>query len=70
MEINGKIIQVFTTKSGVSAKTGKEWASQDAVLEIPGQYARHMLFTIFGEENIQRDEPASHQQDCAHPPSE
>lgn len=54
MEINGKIIQVFPTKSGVSAKTGKEWASQDAVLEIPGQYVRHMLFTIFGEENIQR----------------
>lgn len=52
MEQNGKIIKVFPTKSGVSSKTGKEWASQDAVMEIPGQYVRHMLFTVFGEENI------------------
>lgn len=52
MELAGKIIQVFPTRSGVSQKTGKEWAMQDAVMEIPGQYVRHMLFTVFGEENI------------------
>ena len=52
MELTGKIIQVFPTRSGVSQKTGKEWAMQDAVMEIPGQYVRHMLFTVFGEENI------------------
>ena len=52
METTGKIIQVFPTRSGVSEKTGKEWASQEAVLEIPGQFPRHMVFTIFGEDNI------------------
>jgi hypothetical protein len=52
MELTGKIIKVFETRSGVSQSTGKSWASQEAVLEIPGQYPKHMVFTVFGEDNI------------------
>lgn len=28
--------------------------SQDFVIEIPGQYPRHMVFTIFGEERLKQ----------------
>lgn len=54
MELTGKIIKVFETRSGVSQSTGNSWASQEAVLGIPGQYPKHMVFTIFGEERINR----------------
>lgn len=44
------------TRSGVSQRTGNQWASRDYVLEIPnGQYKpRNMVFTIFGEDKIKQ----------------
>lgn len=51
MEIKGKIIAVLPQKSGVS-KAGKEWQSQEYVLETSDQYPKKMCFTVFGSENI------------------
>lgn len=51
MEIKGKIIAVLPQKSGVS-KAGKEWQSQEYVLETSDQYPKKMCFTVFGGEKI------------------
>ncbi len=54
MEVQGKILEVFPAKSGVSQKSGKEWMTQDYLLEVPsmGQYTKKMTFNVFGAENI------------------
>ena len=52
MDITGKIIAILPASSGVSARTGNAWMSQDYVIEVPGQYPRKMLFRIFGEDRI------------------
>lgn len=51
METTGKVIAILPKQSGVS-KSGKEWSSQQYVLEIPDKYTRKMVFSVFGEENI------------------
>lgn len=52
MEIKGKIIAVLPPKSGVSKSSGKEWQSQEYVLETSDQYPKKMCFTVFGGERI------------------
>ena len=54
MELTGKIIAVLPPSSGVSARTGNNWMSQDYVIEVPGQYPRKCLFHIFGEDRIKQ----------------
>ena len=54
MELKGKIIAVLPPSSGVSARTGNNWMSQDYVIEVPGQYPRKCLFRIFGEDRIKQ----------------
>ncbi len=54
MELTGKIIAVLPAQSGVSARTGNSWMSQDYVIEVPGQYPRKCLFRIFGEDRIKQ----------------
>ena len=54
MELTGKIIAVMQPRSGVSQRTGNSWMMQDYVMEIPGQYPRHMVFNIFGEDRIKQ----------------
>ena len=54
MELTGKIIHATEKRSGVSARTGNPWASKDYVLEIPGNYPKHMVFTVFGEDRIKQ----------------
>ena len=54
MELTGKIIAVFEAKSGTSSKTGNPWMTQEYVLEVPGQYPKHCLFSLFGEEKIKQ----------------
>lgn len=54
MELTGKIIHAMETRSGVSARTGNPWASKDYVLEIPGNYPKRMVFTVFGEDRIKQ----------------
>ena len=54
MELTGKIIAVMEPRKGNSKSTGNPWMSQDYVLEIPGQYPKHLLFNVFGEDRIKQ----------------
>ena len=54
MDLTGKIIAVLPANSGVSARTGNPWMSQEYVIEVPGQYPRKCLFRIFGEDRIKQ----------------
>ena len=54
MDLTGKIIAVLQARSGVSQRTGNSWMTQEYVMEIPGQYPRHMVFNIFGEDRIKQ----------------
>ena len=54
MELTGKIIAVLPANSGVSARTGNPWMSQEFVIEVPGQYSRKCVFRIFGEDRIKQ----------------
>ncbi|NPD92834.1 DUF3127 domain-containing protein [Xylanibacter muris] len=52
MEITGKIIAVLPANSGVSARTGNPWKSQEFVIETHDQYPRKCCFRVFGEDKI------------------
>lgn len=54
MEITGKIIAVLPANSGVSARTGNPWMSQEFVIETHDQYPRKCCFRVFGEEKIKQ----------------
>ena len=54
MELTGKVIAILPANSGVSARTGNSWMSQEYVIEVPGQYPRKMLFRLFGEDRIKQ----------------
>lgn len=54
MELTGKIIAVMAPQSGVSARTGNSWMSQEYVIEVPGQYPRKCVFRLFGEDKIKQ----------------
>ena len=54
MEKQGKIIAIMPERSGMSAQ-GKEWASQDFVLQEQNQqYPKNICFSVFGRERIDR----------------
>ena len=50
MELTGTIIAIMPAKSGVSARTGNPWMTQEYVIEVPGQYPKKCAFSIFGED--------------------
>ena len=52
MELTGKIIAVLEPRGGVSNRTGNAWKSQEFVIEVPGQYPRKCVFTVFGEDRL------------------
>ena len=53
MELQGKIIQALPVKTGTSARG--DWKVQEFVLEtLDAQYPRKMVFSVFGEERLQR----------------
>lgn len=54
MELTGKIIAVLEAKSGVSARTGNGWMTQEFVMEVPGQFPKRCVFSIFGEDRIKQ----------------
>ena len=54
MEITGNIIAVMEPHSGVSARTGNTWMTQEYVLEVPGMYPKKVVFSIFGEDRIKQ----------------
>jgi hypothetical protein len=54
VELTGRIIAVMAAQSGVSARTGNNWMSQEYVIEVPGQYPRRCMFRLFGEDRIKQ----------------
>lgn len=54
MELTGKVIAVLPANSGVSARTGNPWMSQEYVIETHDQYPKKMCFRIFGEDRIKQ----------------
>lgn len=53
MELQGKVVAALPQRSGESAR-GK-WMSQEFVIQYQdGQYSRNLVFTLFGEERINR----------------
>ena len=53
MELQCKVIAALPERSGVSARG--EWKSQEFVIEYQeGQYPRHLVFTVFGADRLQR----------------
>ena len=54
MDLTGKVIAILPANSGISARTGNPWMSQEYVIEVPGNYPRKMLFRIFGEDRIKQ----------------
>jgi len=54
MELTGRVIAVQPAQSGISARTGNSWMSQEYVIEVPGNYPRKCLFRIFGEDRIKQ----------------
>ena len=68
MELTGRLIAAMPTRSGVSQRSGNSWMSREYVLLIPGQYDRHFVFTVFGEDrlkqfNLRKDEEVTVQFD-------
>lgn len=49
MEQEGKIIKVMPIKSGIGKTSGKEWKSQEYVMETIGEYPKHICFNVFGD---------------------
>ncbi len=54
MDLTGNIIAVLPAQSGVSARTGNTWMSQEYVIEVPGMYPKKMCFRVFGEDRIRQ----------------
>lgn len=54
-ELTGKVIAVLPLASGVSNRTGKEWASQEYVIEEQNaRYPQRVCFKVFGSDKIQQ----------------
>ena len=54
MELTGRIIDVMSAKSGVSARTGNAWMTKEYVIEVPGQFPKRCVFSVFGEDRIKQ----------------
>ena len=48
MEIEGEIIEILDLKSGTT-KNGKEWKSQEFIVETEEQYPKKICFSLFGD---------------------
>ncbi len=52
MDLQGKIIAALPARSGKSQRG--DWTAQDFVVETPGSYPRKMVFSVFGQDRLQR----------------
>ncbi len=52
MELTGRVIAILPLQSGTSQRTGNAWASQEYVIEVPGQYPKKCVFKVFGQDRI------------------
>ena len=54
MEITGRIIAVLPPQSGVSQRTGQQWASQQFVIQTDERFPQKLLFKVFGMDRLQQ----------------
>lgn len=58
VKLTGRIAEVFEPQTGVSARTGNPWMSQDYLFEFfcwsGAQNPNRLVVRIFGEDNIKR----------------
>ena len=52
MELQGKVIAETPERSGTSARG--DWKAKDYVIETHETYPKKMVFSVFGEERLQR----------------
>ena len=52
MELQGKVIAETQERSGTSARG--EWKAKDFVIETHDSYPKKMVFSVFGEDRLQR----------------
>lgn len=52
LQIDGILKHVLPLQSGTSAKTGKEWKSQDFVIETFGAYPNSICFSMFNDKIV------------------
>jgi hypothetical protein len=46
MEITGILVKQVAVREGVSQRNGQPWKISEYLLEIPGQYPRHICFRV------------------------
>lgn len=46
MEITGILVKKLGEREGVSSRNGNPWKSAEYLVEVPGQYTRHINFSI------------------------
>ena len=60
MEVSGRILKMMEPRSGVSAKTGNPWATQEMVIEYfedkNQRYADRAVVTVSGVENVKQSD--------------
>ncbi len=46
MEVTGILVKQLSTREGVSQRSGNPWKIGEYLLEVPGQYPRHINFSV------------------------
>lgn len=46
MEITGILVKKLSEREGVSKSTGNPWKTAEFLFEVPGQYPRHIVFSV------------------------
>ena len=46
MDITGILLQKLNEREGVSQRNGQPWKNAEFLLEVPGQYPKHVNFTV------------------------
>ena len=46
MEITGILVKKLSERDGVSQSTGNPWKIAEFLFEVPGQYTRHIVFSV------------------------
>ena len=46
MEITGILVKQVAIREGVSSRNGNPWKIGEYLLEVPGQYPRHIVFRV------------------------
>lgn len=51
MEITGLLLKKTREQNGVSQRNGQPWRTAEFLMEIPGQYPRHINFSVRDGQN-------------------